>query len=104
MKKGYSLLEVLVAASLLNLGVFFSLQLHFHSNQIKKQNQKNIHILNQHALILDSLVRSSIKCGSFSVELDSLIWKIERPNKHIPLLKIYAANQPEFWRLKKCNF
>lgn len=102
MKKGFSLLEILVSALLLNLGIYLSMQVHQHSLLIEKQHKQEKEKFLLQIATLDSLVKVQPLCKSETIEKESLDFHIEPVSINPPFVRVDVKGK-NLWRIIPCK-
>ena len=102
MKKGFSLLEILVSALLLNLGIYLSMQVHQHSLLIEKRHKQEKEKFLLQIATLDSLVKVQPLCKSETIEKESLDFHIEPVSVNPPFVRVDVKGKT-LWRIIPCK-
>lgn len=102
MKKGFSLLEILVSALLLNLGIYLSMQVHQHFLLIEKRNKQAKEKFLFQIATFDSLVKVQPLCKSETIEKDSIDFHIEPVSINPPFVRVEVKGK-NLWRIIPCK-
>ena len=102
MKKGFSLLEVLVSALLLNLGIYLSMQVHQHFLLIEKRNKQEKEKFLLQIATFDALVKVQPLCKSETIEKESLYFHIEPVSINPPFVRVEVKGKT-LWRIIPCK-